>query len=196
MADAHVVGAVLAGGRSRRMGRPKALVELAGRPLIAHALSAVERASLEPVVVAKPYSPLPPLSCRVVREPAEPTHPLRGVVSALAESAGRPVVALACDMPLVPAPLLALLARLDATAAVVEAAGRVQSLLARYEPAVAAALEDAMAAGAPAQEAVAGLDPRMIGEEELARFGEPGLICLNVNTPTDLERAEAVLGTG
>jgi molybdopterin-guanine dinucleotide biosynthesis protein A len=178
------------------MGRPKALVELAGRPLIAHALSAVERASLEPIVVAKPYSPLPPLSCRVVREPAEPTHPLRGVVSALAESAGRPVVALACDMPLVPAPLLALLARLDATAAVVEAAGRVQSLLARYEPAVAAALEDAMAAGAPAQEAVAGLDPRMIGEEELARFGEPGLICLNVNTPADLERAEAVLGTG
>ena len=34
-----IVGVVLAGGQSRRMdGREKALIELAGRPLIAHAI--------------------------------------------------------------------------------------------------------------------------------------------------------------
>ena len=30
-------------------------------------------------------------------------------------------------------------------------------------------------------------------EDELARFGDPELICLNVNTPADLERAAAVI---
>ena len=54
-----MIGAVLAGGASRRMGEPKALVELAGRPLIAHAVSAVADAGLEPVIVAKPDSPVP-----------------------------------------------------------------------------------------------------------------------------------------
>jgi molybdopterin-guanine dinucleotide biosynthesis protein A len=177
------------------MGRPKALVELAGRPLAAHAVAAVEGASLEAIVVAKSDSALPALRCRVVREPAEPLHPLHGIVAALSDSGGRPVIALACDMPLVPPALLQLLAGADAPVVVVEAAGRVQPLLARYEPAVAAALARAVADGTATHEAVAGLGPRMIGDDELARFGDPDLICLNVNTPADLERAEAVLAS-
>ena len=193
MIDRAAVGAVLAGGRSRRMGSPKALVALAGRPLILHPLAAVEAASLEPIVVAKEGSPLPEVSCRVVREPAEPTHPLRGVVSALDQSGGSPIIALGCDMPLVPAPLLEWLAGLDAPAAVPEAAGRVQPLLARYEPSMAPALEAALEGGESAHRAVAELDPRIVTEAELARFGDPDLICLNVNTPADLERAEAAI---
>jgi molybdenum cofactor guanylyltransferase len=190
---AGAVGAVLAGGRSRRMGSPKALVELAGRPLIAHVLEAVEAASLEPVVVAKRDSPLPSVSCRILRDSAEPIHPLQGLLTALAGSGGRPVVALACDMPLVPPRLLKWLAGLGGEAAVVEATGRLQPLLARYEPAVAPALAAALARGASAQEAVSGLDPRIVTETELARFGDPELICLNVNTSADLERAAAVI---
>jgi molybdenum cofactor guanylyltransferase len=175
------------------MGRPKALVELAGRPLAAHAVAAVEGAALEAIVVAKPDSALPALRCRVVREPAEPLHPLHGVVAALSSSGGRPVIALACDMPLVPSALLELLGGVSAPVAVVAAAGRMQPLLARYEPAVAGALAEAVAAGVAAHEVVAGLEPRMIRDDDLARFGDPELICLNVNTPADLERAEAVL---
>jgi molybdenum cofactor guanylyltransferase len=190
---AGAVGAVLAGGRSRRMGSPKALVELAGRPLIAHVLAAIDAASLEPVVVAKRDSPLPSVSCRILRDSAEPIHPLQGLLAALAGSGGRPVVALACDMPLVPPRLLKWLAGLGGEAAVVEATGRLQPLLARYDPMVAPALEAALARGASAQEAVSGLDPRIVTETELARFGDPELICLNVNTPADLERAAAVI---
>jgi molybdenum cofactor guanylyltransferase len=193
MIGAAAVGAVLAGGRSRRMGRPKALVELGGRPLIAHVLAAVEATSLEPVVVAKPDSPLPPLSCRVLREPAAPNHPLRGLLTALAASGGRPVVALAGDMPLVPPGLLEWLAGLDGETAAVEAGGRVQPLLARYEPPVAPALEAALASGASATEAVYGLGARIVTESEVARFGDPELICLNVNTPADLRRAAALI---
>lgn len=193
MGNEGAVGAILAGGRSTRMGTAKAVVGLAGRPLVAHAVAAVERASMEAVVVAKPDSPLPALRCRTVREPPAPVHPLRGIVTALEVAAGRPVVALACDMPLVPAGLLEWLSGLESTTAVVRAGGRIQPLLARYESTVAPTLERAMVAGAPAQEAVSGLDPRVIAEEELARFGDPELICLNVNTPADLEQAEAVI---
>jgi molybdopterin-guanine dinucleotide biosynthesis protein A len=195
MVRADAVGAVLAGGRSRRMGSPKALVELAGRPLIAHVLAAVEAASLEPVVVAKPDSLLPSVLCRVLREPAEPIHPLQGLLTALTASSGKPIVALACDMPFVPPSLLKWLAGLDEGAAVAEAGGRVQPLLAHYEPTVAPALEVALARGASAQEAVSRLGPRIVTEPELARFGDPELICLNVNTPADLERAAAVIAS-
>ena len=193
MGDEGAVGAILAGGRSTRMGTAKAVVELAGRPLLLHAVAAVEGAALEALVIAKPNSPLPRLQGRVAREPPEPVHPLRGIVTALEVAAGRPVVALACDMPLVPAALLAWLAGLEAPTAVVQAGGRIQPLLARYEPAVAPTVERAMAAGAPAHEVVSALDARVIAEDELARFGDPELICLNVNTPADLERAEAVI---
>ena len=47
-----VLGVVLAAGGSTRMGRPKQLAELDGRPLLAHVLEAVESSPLDRVVVA------------------------------------------------------------------------------------------------------------------------------------------------
>ena len=64
--------AVLAGGAGSRLGGAKAMALLDGRPLIAHVLAAVRAGGLEPVVVAKADSPLPPLDCPVVFEPAQP----------------------------------------------------------------------------------------------------------------------------
>ncbi|HSR28790.1 MAG TPA: NTP transferase domain-containing protein [Actinomycetes bacterium] len=43
---------MLAAGGSTRMGRPKQLAELDGRPLLAHVLEAVESSPLDRVVVA------------------------------------------------------------------------------------------------------------------------------------------------
>jgi CTP:molybdopterin cytidylyltransferase MocA len=47
-----VLGVVLAAGGSTRMGRPKQLAELDGRPLLEHALAALEDAPVDRVVVA------------------------------------------------------------------------------------------------------------------------------------------------
>jgi molybdenum cofactor cytidylyltransferase len=47
-----VLGLVLAAGGSTRMGRPKQLAELSGRPLLAHVLAALEDAPVDRVVVA------------------------------------------------------------------------------------------------------------------------------------------------
>jgi nicotine blue oxidoreductase len=48
----QVLGVVLAAGGSTRMGRPKQLAELAGRPLLAHVLAALDEAPVDRVVVA------------------------------------------------------------------------------------------------------------------------------------------------
>ena len=47
-----VLGVVLAAGGSTRMGRPKQLAELDGRPLLAHVLAVVDEAPVDRVVVA------------------------------------------------------------------------------------------------------------------------------------------------
>ena len=47
-----VLGLVLAAGGSTRMGRPKQLAQLDGRPLLAHVLAALDAAPVDRVVVA------------------------------------------------------------------------------------------------------------------------------------------------
>jgi CTP:molybdopterin cytidylyltransferase MocA len=51
-AASRVLGLVLAAGGSARMGRPKQLAELDGRPLLAHVLAALDEAPVDRVVVA------------------------------------------------------------------------------------------------------------------------------------------------
>ncbi len=190
----RVIGAVLAGGASRRMGEPKALVELAGRPLIAHAVAAVADAGLEPIVVAKPNSPVPDLGVTVIDEPPEPQHPLCGIVAALRFAETRPVVVMGCDMPLVPPALLGTLARLADPVATVAIDGEIEPLLARYEPAVEPALMASLKNGAALRPAIEALHPRLITEGDLSAYGDPHRIALNVNSPEDLELARSLLG--
>ncbi len=46
-APAEVGGYVLAGGKSSRMGRDKALLELAGSPLLGHAVTKLRRVCVD-----------------------------------------------------------------------------------------------------------------------------------------------------
>jgi molybdopterin-guanine dinucleotide biosynthesis protein A len=187
------VGAVLAGGSSRRMGEPKALAEIGNRPMVSRVVATVGSAGLEPVVVAKPDSPLPRLDCRVLSEPSEPRHPLTGLLAVLNASGGRPVVSIACDMPLVPAKLLTWIAQIEEEVAVCEVGGELEPMLGRYAPSVAERLAGALSDGAPMREAIGALDPYVIEEDRVARFGDPGRIFFNVNSPDDLVRAERLL---
>jgi molybdopterin-guanine dinucleotide biosynthesis protein A len=181
--SARPIAAVLAGGRSRRMGSPKALVELGDRPLLAWALAAALEAGLEAVVVAKPGSPLPPLDVPVWPEPEHPSHPLAGVVAALERAAPRAVVVLACDMPFVPAELIARLAALDAVAA----APPREAFPARYESAALPVLRAGLEREAPLREVLAELEPVAIAP------GDRPHALLGINDPEALARAEALL---
>ena len=182
--DASAIAAVLAGGRSRRMGTPKALVELGGRPLIAWPLAAAAEAGLEAVVVAKPGSALPPLEVPVWPEPEAPSHPLAGIVAALERAAPRAVVVLACDMPFVPADLLARLAALEAVAAAPPGEG----FPARYASAALPALRAALASEARVRELLAELRATAVEP------GGPPHALLGINDREALARAAALVG--
>lgn len=176
------------------MGRPKPEALLAGIPLLAHPIAAARAAGAEPWVIAKADTPLPPLDCRVVTEPDAEFHPLAGVVAALDAAGDRPLVAIGGDMPFVGERLIAWLGSQPMTT-VTEAAGRVQPLLARYARSDAAALRATVDQDQPAREAVMGLSPKIIGESDLGRFGDPWLLTFNVNTPEDLAEAERIAAT-
>jgi len=122
------IGAVLAGGRGRRIGGDKAIVTLAGRPLLSYPVQAMRGALDQVVVVAKPSTALPALGVVPVWEkPEQPSHPLVGIVEALRRALGGWVLVCAGDMPFVPVSLLQSLAALDpagAPAVVASSAGR------------------------------------------------------------------------
>jgi molybdopterin-guanine dinucleotide biosynthesis protein A len=185
--------AVLAGGASARMGEPKPVIELVGRPLITYPIEAVRAAGLEPVVVAKPDTVLPDLSCRVVHDRDPRSHPAAGIVAAVRAADGAPVVVLACDMPFVRPQLIDFLADSEAAVAIPRVRGRLEPLLARYTPAAIPMLEAAIEHQGPLQEAAAALDPLIVEEAELARFGEPERMTSNVNDRAALASAEQLI---
>ncbi len=187
------VGAVLAGGRGSRLGGAKATTELAGKPLIAYPVAAIAAAGLEPVVVAKRGSELPPLPCRTVWEPEEPRHPLAGIVAALRRFPERPLVAVACDMPFLAPALLARLAAAAEPLALPELDGELHPFPGRYEASLLPALEQALEANEPMRRTLAALEPRRLGAEELGGFGPSRRLLFNVNTPADLEWARRSL---
>jgi molybdopterin-guanine dinucleotide biosynthesis protein A len=189
-----MIGVVLAGGEGRRLGAEgggKAVQPLAGRPLAAYPAAALRAECQRVAVVCKPDTRLPELP-GVARweEPAEPRHPLTGIVHAL-ERAGEPVLVCAVDLPLVTPEacrsLLTVAARSGARATVAVAGDVLQPVLAVYAPAALPALRDATP-GRPLTETVLGLDP--------ARVALPERLVRSVNTPADLEAAEAAVRAG
>ena len=180
---------VLAGGAASRLGGAKATALLGGRPLIAHVIDAVREGGLEPVVIAKADSPLPPLDCPVVFEPAQPRHPLCGVVTALRQLAEPAVVVCACDMPFVTGPLLSWLAGREDPLVVTSAGGELQPLLGRYALSLLGRLEAALAEGVSMREVAQRLGAQVAGAAELERFGDPVRLCSSINTPEELAAA-------
>lgn len=188
---------ILAGGAGTRItplgGEPesKAAVELAGRPLASYPIAAARLAGLAPTIVAKESSWLPSLGCPVLEEPAEPRHPLTGIVAAL-ERFEEPVVVVACDVPLLPAELLAELGHRRARFAM-PIHPRPQPLVARYTPGLLPRLREALAGREPLVEVAASLGGDGLRAAELRGYGDPETMFANVNTPEDLRRANALL---
>jgi molybdenum cofactor guanylyltransferase len=183
-----MIGAVLAGGRGRRLGGAKPAVELAGRPLASYAAAALAGVCERVALVSKPHSELPDLP-GVERwdEPERPQHPLTGIVHALERAEG-PVLVCAADMPFVTSDALRTLLQgaggADAPAVIAVADGVLQPVLGLYAPAALGLLREAVE-DAPLTQTVEALDP--------ARVALPPALVRSIDTPEELREAEELL---
>jgi len=197
-------GIVLAGGRSSRMGTPKAALEWHGSTLLRRTAAILARVTDGPVVVVRaPGQDLPalPPGTEVVDDPREGLGPVQGLAAGLAALGGRAEVAFvsSTDMPFLhPAFVRRVLraAQEGADVALPVARGYPQPLAAAYRTALAAVAERLVAEQRlrPAflfeQCKVIRLDEAALRADAVLAALDPGLdSVVNVNSPADYQAA-------
>lgn len=98
---------ILAGGYSRRMGEDKALIEVAGKPLLQRTCELAQTVTAYVYLVTpwgERYQGIIPENCQLIRETSLPDEtpphgPLVGLYQGLQETDAEWVLALACDLP-------------------------------------------------------------------------------------------------
>lgn len=194
-----MTGVLLAGGKSRRMGRDKRFLELEGRTLLERALSVLESLFSEViVVVAEPLLRLSGLRHQVVTDLVPNCATLGGLYTGLSSAAHGRIFAAACDMPFLNQSVIKWMAKLDRNADVVMAqlANGLQPMHAVYSKACLPHLERMLnARNLKVQELsqTPGLSVRLVSEDELREADPQFLSFLNINTVADLEFARKLL---
>ncbi len=191
-----LVGFAVAGGRSQRMGRDKALLPWGQADLLDHALARLASVTDDVRILAGAEPRHTERGVPVEVDSAPDLGPLAGLLAAL-ESAPGGALLLGIDLPLIPTTLLVHLATLardgDADAIVPVSPRGPEPLCAAYGPGCLS----------PIRLRVANRDLKMtsfwpdlrvrkVGPDRLAAFGDPDDLFLNVNTPEDYERARAL----
>ncbi len=194
----RIFGVILAGGQGRRMGgADKALIRLAGRPLLSHVIDRLEP-QVDRLAISANGDParfghagLPVLADSTSQ------GPLSGLLAALdwaAPLGASHVVTAAVDTPYLPEDLVPhLLLAAEASpggVAVAESGGRLHPTFGLWPVRHAATLRQALERGEARVQAFASA----VGAVP-APFPD-GRAFLNLNTPDDLVRAEAMMRAG
>ena len=197
-------GVVLAGGRSSRMGSPKAALDWHGSTLLRRTVSVVARVVTGPVLVVRaPGQPLPdlPPEVEVAADPREGLGPLQGMAVGLAALSDRADAAFICstDLPFLhPAFIGAVLGALtpELDVALPVARGFPQPLAAAYRTSLAPVVASLVAADRlrPAflfdQCRVLRLDDATLRADPAVAALDPGLdSVVNVNESQEYEQA-------
>jgi molybdopterin-guanine dinucleotide biosynthesis protein A len=192
---AGVSGAVLAGGRSRRMGRNKAWLPFGARPLIAAVLDSLRPLFAELAVIGGDPSEYAGLDAEVRSDLLPDKGPLGGIYTALRLSRAARAFCIGCDMPLAAPALIAHLCRVapDADVVVPRTAAGYEPLHAVYGKGCLPQIEALLHADALRTDALlARVQAHEVVEPELCQF-DPDLISFsNVNTQEDLDRVLAL----
>jgi molybdopterin-guanine dinucleotide biosynthesis protein A len=189
-----MVGFVVAGGQSRRMGRDKALLPWTGGTLLDHAVTRLRAVCREVRVLSGADRRYADRALAVDVDAIADGGPLAGLATALAVAAPRSVLLLGVDMPFVTVPLLAHLrdSVAGADAAVPVLAAGAEPLCAAYGATCAAAVQEALAAGARKMTSFwPRVRVRRLDEGDLARFRPFGQLFRNLNDPGEYDAALA-----
>jgi molybdopterin-guanine dinucleotide biosynthesis protein A len=179
---------VLAGGESRRMGRPKAWLEVRDTYLLHYVARRLAPAFSDVMVsFAEPEQLEQPVPYRVVFDRKRSAGPLAGLEAGLAAAREEVMFAVACDMPYVTMELAqaAVAAARSCDAAIPRIDGRPEPVCGAYRrtalPAMTAALDARLFRAA---DVVDSLDVTWLEGLDAAQFQ-------SLNTPADLARFNA-----
>jgi molybdopterin-guanine dinucleotide biosynthesis protein A len=191
-----VTGVIQAGGKSARMGgRPKALMELDGRRIIERVVAALEGAVDDLLIVTNTPQLYAFLGLPMVPDVYPDHGSLGGIYSGLQAASGEAAFTVACDMPFLRRDVVRLVVERAPLGDVVipRVGDQYETLHAAYRKSCLPHMEARLRAG---QLKIVGFfdDVRVItiAEAEIARYGVPALVFMNVNTPEELERARAL----
>lgn len=193
------LGAILAGGKSRRFGSSKAGALVDGAPMIERVRKALDVVLTDLVLIADPGGEDLPPDIPVTADLRPGLGPIGGIHTALHRSKDRErpgAVCVACDMPFLSADLMReLIARAkrssaDAVASERPAGRGLEPLCAYYAVRCLPRVENYIEGGGRSLLGLlATLRVEALPLEEVRRFGDPGLLLFNVNTPADHRRA-------
>jgi len=179
---------VLAGGESRRMGRPKAWIEVGDTVLLRYVVERLGSAFSEVVVsFAEPEQMEQHLPYRVVFDRKRSAGPLAGLEAGLISARHEVVFAVACDMPYVTQSTaqLAVAAARSCDAAIPRHDGLYEPVCGAYRKTALPAIVGALDAGNyTAHDVVQSLDVTWLEGLDPGEFE-------NLNTVSDLERFHA-----
>jgi molybdopterin-guanine dinucleotide biosynthesis protein A/molybdopterin converting factor small subunit len=179
---------VLAGGKSSRMGTPKALLRFDDEPLIVHVVATLQALFAEVVVVAAPGQDLPSMPVKLVRDDVAYQGPVGGMYYGLTAAGCDISFVTSCDSAFLNTDLISYLVSQipDHDVVVPHWQRRLQPLHAVYRKSVVPLLEGQLARGE--------LRPvylfdkvrtRRVDEDDIRRFDPEGLSFFNMNTPDD-----------
>jgi molybdopterin-guanine dinucleotide biosynthesis protein A len=193
----NVSAILIAGGRSRRMGRDKRFLTVDGSSLFRRTLDVLKQTFSETIVVlAEPVDSLDVQGSRVVFDLIPNAGSLGGLYTGLIASSRPRIFAVACDMPFLASEVIRFMVSFDDTADVVvaELEGRFQPMHALYSQACKPFLQVmAERQDLKIQNLFLRQELRItaIGVRELALLKSGMRSFQNINTPDDLARAEA-----
>jgi len=187
---------VLAGGKSIRLGREKALEKVKGRPLIQLVIDRLSSLGNEIMVVTSQINTLPDLGVKKVTDIYPNKGPLGGIYSGLMAAPCFYSLVVGCDMPLLNVALLRHIMELSPGFDVVipRVNDNVEPLHAVYSKNCLATIEAALKRNRlQIQGFFHQVKVKYIEDAELKKFDPEHLSFFNINSESDLERAQALL---
>jgi molybdopterin-guanine dinucleotide biosynthesis protein A len=191
-----VTGVIQAGGKSTRMGGlPKALIQLGGKPIIERIVDVLGQVLPDLLIVTNTPDLYAYLGLPMVPDVFPDHGSLGGIYSGLKAARGD-AFTVACDMPFLHPEVVRLVASRAGVADVVIPKGgdQLETLHALYAKACLPHMEALLAAK---RFKIVGFFDRVrvceIPEAEVARYRDPAICFMNVNTPEELARAREIL---
>jgi molybdopterin-guanine dinucleotide biosynthesis protein A len=189
-----VAAAILAGGQARWFGgRDKSRLVVDGRTIIVRQIEVLQRMTPEVFIVATDAPRFADLALPVHADVIPGAGAMGGLLTALEAASTDLVIVVACDQPFLDEGMLRRLVELSAAGdgAWVRTPGGVEPLLACYRREARATIR-AEIENRRLKLADLGSRLRMaeLDADELARFGAPGRLLANINTPDDYARIQ------